>query len=79
MKNNSADDVGRLLSLPQAMEQLSCGRTKLYDLHQRGLIELVKFDRRTRVTERSVKRLLRDLIANKLIAPKKSENKNDAA
>jgi hypothetical protein len=78
MKHKPMEDVGRLLTLPQAMDQLSCGRTKLYDLHQRGHIELVKLDRRTRVTERSVKKFLRELVANKLIAPK-SENKTDAA
>jgi hypothetical protein len=79
MKNKATDDVGRLLTLPQAMEQLSCGRTKLYDLHQRGYLELVKLDRRTRVTERSVKQFLRNLLANKLIAPKQSEKGDDAA
>jgi len=78
MKTKIADDIGRLLTLPQAMEQLSCGRTKLYDLHQRGYLELVKLDRRTRVTERSVKKFLRELIASKLIAPKQSEKTDDA-
>jgi hypothetical protein len=79
MKTKPSDDVGRLLSLPQAMEQLSCGRTKLYDLHQRGYLELVKLDRRTRVTERSIKQFLRSLVANKLIVPKQSEKGDDAA
>jgi len=79
MKNKSMEDVGRLLPVPQAMEQLSCGRTKLYDLHQRGYLELVKFDRRTRITERSVKKFLRELVANKLIAPKQSEKNDDRA
>jgi predicted DNA-binding transcriptional regulator AlpA len=79
MKTKPMEDVGRLLTLPQAMEQLSCGRTKLYDLHQRGYLELVKLDRRTRVTERSVKQFLRNLLANKLIAPKQDRDLPTAA
>jgi excisionase family DNA binding protein len=78
MKSKPSDDVGRLLTVPEAMERLSCGKTKLYDLHQRGFLELVKLDRRTRVTERSVKEFLRNLVANQLIAPKQSEKNDDA-
>jgi excisionase family DNA binding protein len=79
MKNKPSDDVGRLLTVPEACTRLSCGKTKLYDLHQRGFLELVKLDRRTRVTERSVQKFLRQLVANQLIAPKQSENSDDAA
>jgi excisionase family DNA binding protein len=79
MKNKPSDEVGRLLTVPEAMERLSCGKTKLYDLHQRGFLELVKLDRRTRVTERSVQKFLRNLVANQLIAPKQSEKNDDAA
>jgi excisionase family DNA binding protein len=80
MKNKPTnDDVGRLMTIRQAMEQLSCGRTKLYELHQRGLLEFVKLDRFTRITERSVKQFMRNLVANKLIAPKQSEKGDDAA
>lgn len=77
-KTNPMDDIGRLLTLPQAMDLLSCGRTKLYELHQRGYLELVKLDRRTRVTERSVKKFLRDLMATQRVVPK-NEKSNDAA
>jgi excisionase family DNA binding protein len=76
MKTKPSDDVGRLLTVPEAMERLSCGKTKLYDLHQRGFLELVKLDRRTRVTERSVQKFLRNLIANQLIAPKQMSNES---
>jgi excisionase family DNA binding protein len=79
MKNKPSDDVGRLLTVPEAMEWLSCGKTKLYDLHQRGFLEFVRLDRRTRVTERSVQKFLRNLVANQLIVPKQSENNDDAA
>jgi excisionase family DNA binding protein len=78
MKTKPSDDVGRLLTVPEAMDRLSCGKTKLYDLHQRGFLELVKLDRRTRVTERSVQKFLRQLVANELIVPKQSENSDDA-
>jgi len=70
MKNKSPAEVGRLLTLTQAKEELNCGRTKLYQLHQRGLLEFVKFDKQTRVTERSIKKLVRDLIDNQRITPK---------
>ncbi len=70
MKDKPSDDVGRLLTVHEAMERISCGKTKLYDLHQRGYLEFVKLDRRTRVTERSVKQFLRNLVANQTIAPK---------
>jgi excisionase family DNA binding protein len=79
MKSKPTEDVGRLMTIRQAMEQLSCGRTKLYELHQRGLLEFVKLDRFTRITERSVKQFMRNLVANKLIVPKQSEKGDDAA
>jgi excisionase family DNA binding protein len=79
MKTKPTEDVGRLMTIRQAMEQLACGRTKLYELHQRGLLEFVKLDRFTRITERSVKQFMRNLVANKLIAPKQSEKSDDAA
>jgi hypothetical protein len=79
MTRKPSDEIGRLLTVPEAMDRLSCGKTKLYDLHQRGFLELVKLDRRTRVTERSVQKFLRNLVANQLIAPKQSEKNDDAA
>jgi excisionase family DNA binding protein len=79
MKNKPTnDDVGRLMTIRQAMEQLSCGRTKLYELHQRGLLEFVKLDRFTRITERSVKQFMRNLVANKLIIPNQKNNQADS-
>jgi len=74
MKNKPPAEVGRLLTLTQAKEELNCGRTKLYQLHQRGLLEFVKFDNQTRVTERSIKKLVRDLIETKTIRPKVDGN-----
>ena len=74
MKSKSFAEVGRLLTLSQAKEELNCGRTKLYQLHQRGLLEFVKFDKQTRVTERSIRKLVQDLIETKTIAPKRDGN-----
>jgi excisionase family DNA binding protein len=79
MKSKRSDDVGRLLTVPEAMKWLSCGKTKLYDLHERGFLEFVRLDQRTRVTERSVQKFLRNLVANQLIAPKQSEKSDDVA
>ena len=69
MKNKPPADIGRLLTISQAREELNCGKTKLYQLHQRGLLEFVKFDKQTRVTERSIKKLVHDLVKNKTMKP----------
>ena len=52
---------GRLLSISQAAEFLSCGRTKVYSLHRQGKIEIVKLGHSTRVTEASLRRLIEEL------------------
>ena len=52
---------GRLLSVPQAAEFLSCGKTKIYSLHKAGKIEIVKLGHSTRVTEASLRRLIEEL------------------
>lgn len=53
-----------LMTVRQAQQKLSCSRTKIYSLAAEGRLELVKFDKRTRVTGRSVRKLVRDLIQN---------------
>ena len=50
-----------LISVAEAMEQLECGRGKVYSLGRAGKLELVKFDTRTMVTERSLHKLLNDM------------------
>jgi hypothetical protein len=55
-----ADDV-ELVTIPQAMDALGCSRGKIYSLSREGRLELVKFDKATRVTARSLQQLLRDI------------------
>jgi len=50
-----------LLTLPQAERRLRVSRSTIYRLAKRKHLELVKFDRATRVTERSLNRLLAEL------------------
>jgi hypothetical protein len=52
---------GELLTLQEAMDVLRCGKTKIYELEKEGRLELVKFDRATRVTSVSLQRLLSEL------------------
>jgi hypothetical protein len=57
-----------LLSLDQARQDLGgIGRTKLYDLVERGHLELLKLDRRSVITGRSMRqfkaKLLEQLVA----------------
>ena len=63
-KPDNIDDDDDLLTIEEAMRKLSCGRSKIYKLADENRLELVKFDRRTRVTARSVKKLIRDIIRN---------------
>lgn len=51
-----------LLTVEQACRKLKCSRTKIYSLAREKRLELVKFDRGTRVTARSVRRLIRDIL-----------------
>lgn len=50
-----------LLSFAEAQEQLQCGRTKIYALGRAGKLDLVKFDTRTMVTEKSLQKLLNEI------------------
>jgi hypothetical protein len=73
MKNKQPDDVGRLLTMAQARDALNCGRDKLYQLRDRGLLEFVKLDHRTRVTERSIKQYVRKLVETSQLAIPKND------
>jgi hypothetical protein len=43
-------------------------------LRDRGILEFVKLDHRTRVTERSIKRYVRHLVENSQLAKPKSDD-----
>ena len=55
-------EITGLLTIQQAQDKLQCSRSKIYLLGHAGRLELVKFDRSTRVTERSMQKLIDDLI-----------------
>ena len=52
-----------LLTLQEVQEALQCGRRKVYMLGAQGRLDLVKFDRSTRVTRLSVDRLMNKIAA----------------
>jgi excisionase family DNA binding protein len=62
-KADNIDDDD-LLTIDEAAAKLRVGRGKIYELGREKRLELVKFDRGRRVTARSVKKLIRDLIRN---------------
>ena len=50
-------------TIPQAAEMLGCSRSKIYLLAHQKRLELVKFDHFTRVTVKSLQRLLKEIKA----------------
>lgn len=62
MANRNDDEL--LLTVEEAMQLLKCGRTKIYSLGDAGRLELVKFDRATRITRSSVERVLAGILNN---------------
>jgi excisionase family DNA binding protein len=74
MKSKSPAEVGRLFTLKEAQEALACGRTRLFRLHQEGQLEFIRLGKSTRITERSIRKLIHDLIETKTIAPKTDSN-----
>lgn len=58
MSKKEADGVA---SIADAMARLGCSRWKIYALARESRLELVKFDSRTKVTERSLQRLLQEI------------------
>lgn len=67
MDAQSAEDERGLHTIQEAQLILHCSRGKIYQLHRAGKLELVKFDRSTRVTERSLIRLLKEVINKPLL------------
>lgn len=53
--------AGGLVTVRRASELLDCSSVMIYRLHREGKLELVKFRDRTRVTEASLERLLREI------------------
>jgi excisionase family DNA binding protein len=62
-------EVSPYRTIAEAMNVLRCSKSKIYALHRQGRLELVKFDRATRVTERSLQKLLDQLETTPLPRP----------
>jgi len=56
------NELHTLRTVGQAMERLACSKWKIYSLVRDGRLEKVMFDGRTRITERSLRRLERSII-----------------
>lgn len=60
--SSRANDSG-LRSIEDAQEFLGCGRSRVYELINSGKLDIVKFGRLTRVTQRSLDRFVAELTA----------------
>jgi excisionase family DNA binding protein len=63
------DGESGLLTIPQVMNRLMCGRTKIYDLVHDDRLELVKFGAHSRITERSLHKLQAELLRQRRRRP----------
>jgi excisionase family DNA binding protein len=53
------DQVLHTIASAQAM--LHCSRWKIYDLHRAGRLEMVKLGRHSRITDKSLRKLVKEL------------------
>jgi hypothetical protein len=60
-------DEGGLYTIAQAQEALHCSRAQIYNLHNKGRLELVKLESSTLVTERSVRKLIKELMEKPIV------------
>jgi hypothetical protein len=60
-------DEGGLCTIAQAREALHCSRAQIYNLHKKGRLELVKLEGSTLVTERSVRKLISEVLEKPLV------------
>jgi hypothetical protein len=61
-KKNEEEEVLGLRTIAQVRIRLSCSTSKVYSLMRDGRLEMVKLDRGTRITERSLRRLEQSLL-----------------
>ena len=67
-KKRPMDDDTGFVAIRSAARMLDCSTAKIYALHRAGRLELVKLDpRMTRVTRRSLLKLLKDVMANRVV------------
>lgn len=61
-RQSSAEaDDNELMTIPQVQRALGCSQTKIYMLMKQKRLRRVKFDRSTRITAESLKKLLREI------------------
>jgi hypothetical protein len=60
-------DEGGLCTIAQAQETLHCSRAQIYNLHKKGRLELVKLEGSTLVTERSMRKLINEIMEKPLV------------
>jgi hypothetical protein len=60
-------DEGGLCTIAQAQEALHCSRAQIYKLHNKGRLELVKLEGSTLVTERSVRKLINEVMEKRMV------------
>lgn len=62
-KRATDDDDYRLRTVHEAADMLKCSVSKIYRLKAEGRLEFVKLDNMSRVTERSIQRLLSEMFS----------------
>jgi excisionase family DNA binding protein len=68
MKPRDATQFPVLLrKIDEAAQMLNCGRSSIYELIDAGRLELVKLGRSTRITDRSVRRLVDELVEERKV------------
>ena len=63
-KPSAADD--KLRTINYAMERLGCSRYKLYSLSRDGRLDMVKFDGRVRISDRSLRALMTEIFGQRV-------------
>lgn len=60
----AADRNDGFLTIEEVCSRLRCGRSKVYSLVHEKRLEMIKFDRASRITERSLRRLEATLLGS---------------
>lgn len=58
-------DDNKLRTIAYAMDQLGCSRSKIYELVKDDRLELVKLDGRSKITDRSLRKLMAGIMEGK--------------
>jgi excisionase family DNA binding protein len=61
----NVEEDDKLRTVAFAMDKLGVSRAKIYRLVKESRLEAVKFDTRTRITDRSLRKLMADIMEGK--------------